>query len=192
MKIKKKKKYMLFQHEWQQKIEKKKRKMRNKIPINFFFLQYLGSTVVKELRGTESTRKSIQKLKQDQQHTNATNMLMSSQSETNAARNQSFNKQKRILVSLAISHRGVEFIDVNSKVGVVVLVNYFMNNFSIQLNVVCCCCCHTWFVEHHLWTWNPKYKLCMSGCRGLKSFCLYNEREWCPLLSCVSCGEYGE
>ncbi|TMW46773.1 hypothetical protein DOY81_008147 [Sarcophaga bullata] len=76
---------------------------------------YLGSTVVKELRGTESTRKSIQKLKQDQQYTSATNMLMSSQSETNAARNQSFNKQKRILVSLAISHRGVEFIDVNSK-----------------------------------------------------------------------------
>ncbi|XP_065354530.1 ankyrin repeat and sterile alpha motif domain-containing protein 1B [Calliphora vicina] len=81
---------------------------------------YLGSTVVKELRGTESTRKSIQKLKQDQQHNSAaaaaaTNMLMSSQSETNAARNQSFNKQKRILVSLAISHRGVEFIDVNSK-----------------------------------------------------------------------------
>lgn len=90
---------------------------------------------MKELRGTESTRKSIQKLKQDQQHntanatqttanataaapsTTATNMLMSSQSsETNAARNQSFNKQKRILVSLAISHRGVEFIDVNSKV----------------------------------------------------------------------------
>lgn len=71
---------------------------------------------MKELRGTESTRKSIQKLKQDQQYTSATNMLMSSQSETNAARNQSFNKQKRILVSLAISHRGVEFIDVNSKV----------------------------------------------------------------------------
>lgn len=91
---------------------------KNKIPINS--LQYLGSTVVKELRGTESTRKSIQKLKQDQQHNTATatatNMLMSSQSETNAARNQSFNRQKRILVSLAISHRGVEFIDVNSKV----------------------------------------------------------------------------
>uniref|UniRef100_A0A1I8MHD5 Uncharacterized protein n=1 Tax=Musca domestica TaxID=7370 RepID=A0A1I8MHD5_MUSDO len=76
---------------------------------------YLGSTVVKELRGTESTRKSIQKLKQDAQHTTATNMLMSSQSETNAARNQSFNKQKRILVTLAISHHGVEFLDVNTK-----------------------------------------------------------------------------
>ncbi|XP_013116012.2 ankyrin repeat and sterile alpha motif domain-containing protein 1B [Stomoxys calcitrans] len=76
---------------------------------------YLGSTVVKELRGTESTRKSIQKLKQDAQHTTATNMLMSSQSETNAARNQSFNKQKRILVALAISHHGVEFLDVNTK-----------------------------------------------------------------------------
>lgn len=78
--------------------------------------QYLGSTVVKELRGTESTRKSIQKLKQDAQHSTATNMLMSSQSETNAARNQSFNKQKRILVALAISHHGVEFLDVNTKV----------------------------------------------------------------------------
>lgn len=71
---------------------------------------------MKELRGTESTRKSIQKLKQDQQNSTATNMLMSSQSETNAARNQSFNKQKRIQVTLAISYKGVEFLDVNTKV----------------------------------------------------------------------------
>lgn len=105
--------------------------VENKVQINS--LQYLGSTVVKELRGTESTRKSIQKLKQDQQQTTvtdtATNMLMSSQqSETNAARNQSFHKQKRILVSLAISHRGVEFIDVNSQVNVARIMNKMSHN----------------------------------------------------------------
>lgn len=82
----------------------------------YYFQQYLGSTVVKELRGTESTRKSIQKLKQDEQQTTATNMLMSSVPETNAARNQSFQNQKRILVTLAISFRGVEFLDINTKV----------------------------------------------------------------------------
>ncbi|KAL9888981.1 uncharacterized protein ACN427_008415 isoform 1-T4 [Glossina fuscipes fuscipes] len=76
---------------------------------------YLGSTVVKELRGTESTRKSIQKLKQDEQQTTATNMLTSSVPETNAARNQSFQNHKRILVTLAISFRGVEFLDINTK-----------------------------------------------------------------------------
>ncbi|KAH8241383.1 hypothetical protein KR032_011808 [Drosophila birchii] len=56
-------------------------------------VQYLGSTVVKELRGTESTKKSIQKLK--------------SSAESEAKSGSS--------LSLSICHRGVEFIDVNSK-----------------------------------------------------------------------------
>ncbi|EDW39003.1 GL13852 [Drosophila persimilis] len=56
-------------------------------------VQYLGSTVVKELRGTESTKKSIQKLK------------ASSEGEGKSGSP----------LSLAISHRGVEFIDVSSK-----------------------------------------------------------------------------
>ncbi|XP_037955613.1 ankyrin repeat and sterile alpha motif domain-containing protein 1B-like [Teleopsis dalmanni] len=82
---------------------------------------YLGSTVVKELRGTESTRKSIQKLKRDEQ--TISNMMMSSVPENaeqqkrqrKLNRNTSFNRQKRALVYLAISHRGVEFIDINNK-----------------------------------------------------------------------------
>ncbi|KAH8278579.1 hypothetical protein KR018_005448 [Drosophila ironensis] len=56
-------------------------------------VQYLGSTVVKELRGTESTKKSIQKLKAS----------FEAEGKSGSA------------LSLAISHRGVEFIDLSSK-----------------------------------------------------------------------------
>ncbi|XP_011179080.2 ankyrin repeat and SAM domain-containing protein 1A [Zeugodacus cucurbitae] len=62
---------------------------------------YLGSTVVKELRGTESTRKSIQKLKRDDV--------------AEQQRSGKVSRKKPALVCLAISHLGVEFIDVNSK-----------------------------------------------------------------------------
>lgn len=68
----------------------------------FIIPQYLGSTVVKELRGTESTRKSIQKLKHDEA--------------VEQQRSGKVNRKKPALVCLAISHLGVEFIDVNSKV----------------------------------------------------------------------------
>ncbi|XP_017953516.1 ankyrin repeat and SAM domain-containing protein 1A [Drosophila navojoa] len=60
-------------------------------------VQYLGSTVVKELRGTESTKKSIQKLKASGDQAN-----------------KEVHKQGAPL-SLAICHRGVEFIDVSSR-----------------------------------------------------------------------------
>ncbi|XP_017484634.1 PREDICTED: ankyrin repeat and SAM domain-containing protein 1A [Rhagoletis zephyria] len=66
---------------------------------------YLGSTVVKELRGTESTRKSIQKLKRDD--------TAEQQKKNNRSGN--LYKKKPAQVCLAISHLGVEFIDVNSK-----------------------------------------------------------------------------
>ncbi|KAH8382394.1 hypothetical protein KR009_003305 [Drosophila setifemur] len=56
-------------------------------------VQYLGSTVVKELRGTESTKKSIQKLKASFEGEGKSGSPL----------------------SLAISHRGVEFIDVGNK-----------------------------------------------------------------------------
>uniref|UniRef100_A0A6P4FNZ1 Ankyrin repeat and SAM domain-containing protein 1A n=1 Tax=Drosophila rhopaloa TaxID=1041015 RepID=A0A6P4FNZ1_DRORH len=56
-------------------------------------VQYLGSTVVKELRGTESTKKSIQKLKSSAEGEGKSGSPL----------------------SLAICHRGVEFIDVGSK-----------------------------------------------------------------------------
>lgn len=60
-------------------------------------VQYLGSTVVKELRGTESTKKSIQKLKA-----------------SSGEGHEEIGKQGAPL-TLAICHRGVEFIDVASK-----------------------------------------------------------------------------
>lgn len=59
---------------------------------------YMGSTVVKELRGTESTRKSIQKLKRGER--------VSSAHPTPIVRRP---------VCLSISHRGVQFIDIESQ-----------------------------------------------------------------------------
>ncbi|XP_063706321.1 ankyrin repeat and sterile alpha motif domain-containing protein 1B [Culicoides brevitarsis] len=70
---------------------------------------YLGSTVVKELRGTESTRKSIQKLKKGERlATNTTN------GDDALNRHQQFNHSRRP-VCIAISHRGVQFIDIESQ-----------------------------------------------------------------------------
>ncbi|CAG2069579.1 unnamed protein product, partial [Timema podura] len=51
-------------------------------------MQYLGSTVVKELRGTESTKKSIQKLKRSTRESKTTPDIV-----------------------LAISYRGVQFLN---------------------------------------------------------------------------------
>jgi hypothetical protein len=59
------------------------------------FQQYLGSTVVKELRGTESTKKSIQKLKKS----------------TKEARDSPD-------IILSISYRGVKFLNTITRVSV--------------------------------------------------------------------------
>lgn len=67
--------------------------------------QYLGSTVVKELRGTESTRKSIQKFKKGERNIGTNNL-------TNLNQNNSINNRA---ICLAISYRGVEFIDVGNE-----------------------------------------------------------------------------
>ncbi|KAG5669823.1 hypothetical protein PVAND_000116 [Polypedilum vanderplanki] len=64
---------------------------------------YLGSTIIKELRGTESTRKSIQKLKKG--------ALMSSSSPSHSSLIQTVKRP----VCLAISHLGVQFIDIDSQ-----------------------------------------------------------------------------
>ncbi|XP_044594522.1 ankyrin repeat and sterile alpha motif domain-containing protein 1B isoform X3 [Cotesia glomerata] len=56
-----------------------------------YVANYLGSTVVKELRGTESTKKSIQKLK-------------------NTCRD----PRVSLAITLAISYRGVRFLDTNT------------------------------------------------------------------------------
>lgn len=70
-------------------------------------LQYLGSTIVKELRGTESTRKSIQKFKKIDRNSSGTNNF------ANLNENNSINSKRAIC--LAISYRGVEFIDVGTQ-----------------------------------------------------------------------------
>lgn len=72
-------------------------------------LQYLGSTVVKELRGTESTRKSIQKLKKGER-ISAANAGVG-----NAALN-NVNQNMKRAVYILISHRGVQFVDIKSQV----------------------------------------------------------------------------
>lgn len=72
-------------------------------------MQYLGSTVVKELRGTESTRKSIQKLKKGERITAANAGV------GNAALN-NVNQNMKRAVYILISHRGVQFVDIQSQV----------------------------------------------------------------------------
>ncbi|XP_070505854.1 ankyrin repeat and sterile alpha motif domain-containing protein 1B-like isoform X2 [Chironomus tepperi] len=64
---------------------------------------YLGSTIIKELRGTESTRKSILKLKKG--------ALMTSSSPSHSSLIQNVKRP----VCLAISHLGVQFIDIDSQ-----------------------------------------------------------------------------
>lgn len=68
----------------------------------------MGSTIVKELRGTESTRKSIQKFKKGEKNLGTNNL-------TNLNSNNSSVNQRAIC--LAISYRGVEFIDVGGNQG---------------------------------------------------------------------------
>lgn len=80
----------------------------SRVLINIF-LQYLGSTVVKELRGTESTRKSIQKLKKGERLTNNVNG-----DKDELTPHQQFQTSRRP-VCISISFRGVLFIDIESK-----------------------------------------------------------------------------
>lgn len=74
-------------------------------------MQYLGSTVVKELRGTESTRKSIQKLKRGERSGGGG----SSGDDTLNPKHQFSTNAARRPVCIAISQRGVLFIDIESQ-----------------------------------------------------------------------------
>lgn len=76
----------------------------------FVLFQYLGSTVIKELRGTESTKKSIQKLKKNEKIGNVNAIG------NNAISNNPHHNSKRA-VFILISYRGVQFIDPQTKVG---------------------------------------------------------------------------
>lgn len=64
-----------------------------------FLFQYLGSTLVKELRGTESTKKSIQKLKKSSSGDDKDKVIPQ--------------------IVLAISFRGVKFLNASNQVSVV-------------------------------------------------------------------------
>lgn len=80
-----------------------------------FSIQYLGSTVVKELRGTESTRKSIQKLKREERVTSAGGSASSVSDGPISAPGNATPSSKQPLY-LSISHRGVQFIDIQTEV----------------------------------------------------------------------------
>lgn len=68
-----------------------------------------------ELRGTESTRKSIQKLKRDVDITRRAT------------------EHKKLAVILAISYKGVQFIDVASKVNIMNISCEFYLNYQYNL-----------------------------------------------------------
>lgn len=76
------------------------------IPV--LFLQYLGSTVVKELRGTESTKKSIQKLKKSTKEPRDSPDII-----------------------LSISYRGVKFLNTITRVSI----NY-TNSFFLLITYI--------------------------------------------------------
>ncbi|KAM7362153.1 uncharacterized protein ACRADG_012956 isoform 2-T4 [Cochliomyia hominivorax] len=79
---------------------------------------YLGSTVIRELHGTASTRKSIQKLKREE------TPALSEDNEENGLINdinsstrilKATNQQTRLEVGIAMSHAGVRFIEIENK-----------------------------------------------------------------------------
>ncbi|XP_065371676.1 ankyrin repeat and sterile alpha motif domain-containing protein 1B isoform X1 [Calliphora vicina] len=79
---------------------------------------YLGSTVIRELHGTASTRKSIQKLKREEtpspQDDNEENGLIKDiNSSTRILK--ATNQQTRLEVGIAMSHAGVRFIEMENK-----------------------------------------------------------------------------
>lgn len=82
-------------------------------------LQYLGSTVIRQLQGTLSTRKSIQKLKIDENLKSAASVSDISLLEnctTSTKYLKAANLQTRLNVDIAVSCVGVKFIDHEKKV----------------------------------------------------------------------------
>lgn len=71
---------------------------------------------MKELRGTESTRKSIQKLKREERVTSAGGGSGSSVSDTPASAPGNATPSSKRPLYLSISHRGVQFIDIQTEV----------------------------------------------------------------------------
>lgn len=95
----------------------------------------MGSTVIRELHGTASTRKSIQKLKRDEtpspQDDNDENGLIKDiNSSTRILK--ATNQQTRLEVGIAMSHAGVRFIEIENKVNVNFL-NYYIHKISVDV-----------------------------------------------------------
>lgn len=79
----------------------------------------MGSTVIRELHGTASTRKSIQKLKREetpspQEESEENGLIKDISSSTRILK--ASNEQTRLEVGIAMSHAGVRFIDSENKV----------------------------------------------------------------------------
>lgn len=79
----------------------------------------MGSTVIRELHGTASTRKSIQKLKREEtpappEDNDETVLINDINSSTRILKES--NQQSRSEVGIAVSHAGVRFIETENKV----------------------------------------------------------------------------
>ncbi|XP_064553330.1 uncharacterized protein LOC135438777 isoform X3 [Drosophila montana] len=86
-----------------------------------YSVYYLGSTVIRELQGTISTRKSIQKLKIDEKLKSASSVSDISLLEnctTSTKYLKAANLQTRLKVDIAASCLGVKFIDHESKTAI--------------------------------------------------------------------------
>uniref|UniRef100_A0A1A9WRS0 Uncharacterized protein n=1 Tax=Glossina brevipalpis TaxID=37001 RepID=A0A1A9WRS0_9MUSC len=79
---------------------------------------YLGSTVIRELHGTASTRKSIQRLKRGETPIQSDNEESSLIKDINSSTRilKETNQQTRLEVGIALSHAGVRFIDIQQEV----------------------------------------------------------------------------
>ncbi|KAL9899679.1 uncharacterized protein ACN427_007269 isoform 1-T2 [Glossina fuscipes fuscipes] len=78
---------------------------------------YLGSTVIRELHGTASTRKSIQRLKRGETPILSDNEESSLIKDINSSTRilKETNQQTRLEVGIALSHTGVRFVDVQTQ-----------------------------------------------------------------------------
>lgn len=92
------------------------------------FLKYLGSTVIRELHGTTSTRKSILKFKR-----NATPLPVVKERESNLVKDcnnltkmlKESNQDTRLKVGLAVSCGGVKFLNADNSVSFRILSVHF-------------------------------------------------------------------
>lgn len=143
--------------------------------LNFIIFQYLGSTVIRHLQGTISARKSIQKLKIEENlnsTSSVTDISLLENCNTSTKYLKAANLQTRLKVDIAASCVGVKFIDHETKVSY----EYNLLNEVLTENLPLDC---------HLLAWYREHKLCLSGRWRYALLCLFNQRAGSPLLSCI-------